>query len=74
MEDADARYRITMLERKVNLLIKHFGLEAEVDTAPVGFEDIVALLNRGDKIGAIKLYRDKTGAGLADAKKAVEEM
>ena len=72
--DSEARYRITMLERKVNFLIKHFGLEAELDAAPMGFEDVVELLKRGDKIGAIKLYRDKTGVGLAEAKKAVDEM
>ncbi len=73
--DTEARYRITMLERKVNFLIKHFGLEAEFEAeAPAGFEDVVALIRRGDKIGAIKLYREKTGVGLAEAKKAVDEM
>ncbi len=73
--DSEARYRITMLERKVNFLIKHLGLEAELEAAaPVGFEDVAALVRRGDKIGAIKLYREKTGVGLADAKKAVDEM
>jgi ribosomal protein L7/L12 len=73
--DTEARYRITMLERKVNFLIKHFGLEAELENAaPEGFEDVAALVKRGDKIGAIKLYREKTGADLASAKKAVEEM
>ena len=73
--DAEARQKIVMLERKVNFLIKHFGLEAEVENAaPVGFEDVAELLKRGDKVRAIQLYREKTGVGLADAKKAVEEM
>jgi ribosomal protein L7/L12 len=36
--------------------------------------DVVSLLEQGKKIAAIKLYRDKTGAGLADAKSAVEAM
>ena len=73
--DSEARYRITMLERKVNFLIKHFGLEAELEAeVPIGFEDVVALIKRGDKIGAVKLYREKTGVGLAEAKKAVDEM
>lgn len=73
--DTEARYRISMLERKVNFLIKHFGLEAELDAAaPAGFEEVVELLKRGQKIQAIQLYREKTGVGLAEAKKAVEEM
>jgi ribosomal protein L7/L12 len=36
--------------------------------------DILDLLRAGQKIRAIKLYRDKTGAGLADAKNAVEAL
>jgi ribosomal protein L7/L12 len=35
---------------------------------------IVDLLRQGKKIQAIKLYRDATGAGLADAKEAVEAL
>src|SRR5262249_22145957 len=34
--------------------------------------EIRSLLSQGNKIGAIKLYRAHTGAGLADAKSAVE--
>ena len=36
--------------------------------------DFVMLLRQGKKIAAIKLYRDKTGVGLADAKTAVETL
>jgi ribosomal protein L7/L12 len=36
--------------------------------------EILELVRAGQKIRAIKLYRDKTGAGLADAKNAVEAM
>jgi len=34
--------------------------------------DVLVLLRAGQKIAAIKLYRDKTGVGLAEAKNAVE--
>ncbi|MHB1038442.1 MAG: ribosomal protein L7/L12 [Pirellulales bacterium] len=34
--------------------------------------EIVALMEQGRKIEAIKLYREKTGLGLKDAKEAVE--
>jgi ribosomal protein L7/L12 len=36
--------------------------------------ELVALLERGQKIGAIKLYRERTGVGLKDAKDAVESL
>jgi ribosomal protein L7/L12 len=36
--------------------------------------DFLDLLRAGQKIRAIKLYRDKTGVGLADAKNAVEAL
>jgi len=37
-------------------------------------QDVVSLLREGKKIDAIKLYRDKTGVGLAEAKQAVEAL
>ena len=36
--------------------------------------DVLVLLRAGQKIAAIKLYRDKTGVGLAVAKNAVEAL
>ena len=35
-------------------------------------DEVVSLLERGQKIGAIKLYRERTGVGLKEAKDAVE--
>lgn len=37
-------------------------------------EEIRQLLSSGNKIQAIKVYREKTGAGLAEAKEAVEAL
>ena len=37
-------------------------------------EEIRQLLNSGNRIQAIKTYREKTGAGLAEAKEAVEAL
>ena len=39
-----------------------------------GDSEILELMRAGQKIRAIKVYRDKTGSGLADAKNAVEAM
>ena len=56
------------------------ALESDAATSALGeFESgdaeddpISALLERGEKIAAIKLYRQQTGAGLAEAKRAIE--
>ncbi|MDR3402643.1 MAG: hypothetical protein P4L99_09105 [Chthoniobacter sp.] len=38
------------------------------------FDEVKRALLAGDKIGAIKLYREQTHVGLAEAKSAVEQM
>ncbi|GGR72279.1 ribosomal protein L7/L12 [Nocardioides luteus] len=63
--------RIDRLEDKVDLLLKDAGLEAP----PLPRQDeVVALTRAGKKIEAIKVYREATGAGLAEAKTAVERL
>ena len=37
-------------------------------------QEVRSLLDQGRKIEAVKLYKDQTGVGLADAKNAVEAM
>jgi ribosomal protein L7/L12 len=56
-------------ERKLDVLLKHTG----VDLQAVAARDAGSLARSGKKIEAIKLYRDLTGAGLAEAKAAVEK-
>jgi ribosomal protein L7/L12 len=43
-------------------------------TTDADFADVLEQIRRGNKIEAIKAYRAKTGAGLAEAKAAVEAM
>jgi hypothetical protein len=38
------------------------------------WDDVLDLARRGEKIAAIKLYRDRTGTGLAEAKSYVESL
>jgi ribosomal protein L7/L12 len=81
--------RIAELERKVTELYKRLG-QAEPasgfasDTGS-GFSEpasgtasedprVIEAIQRGNKIGAIKTYREITGVGLAEAKDAVEEL
>jgi hypothetical protein len=70
--------RLARLERQVAFLYRHFGLDpalADVFGVPDGLPpEFVAALRRQDLIAAIKLYRQATGAGLADAKETVERI
>jgi len=58
------------LERKIDLLIKHSGIDVE----KVALEEATNLMKAGKKIEAIKVYRDYTCCSLADAKAKVESM
>jgi len=66
--DGAMNARLARLERKVDLLLAHMQVEAPGDDLDVGRD----LMAAGDKIAAIKAYRERTGAGLAEAKRAVE--
>lgn len=69
--------RVMELERKVNFLLQEFGLEEKYRLYRSSYpemEDVQALVREGRLIQAIKLYREKTGVGLAEAKVAVEQM
>ncbi|MFN7020177.1 MAG: hypothetical protein ACK4WH_02460 [Phycisphaerales bacterium] len=62
--------RLARIERKLDLLLSHLGI---AEPAP-DHADIRELARSGRKIEAIKLYRERTGAGLAEAKAAVDAM
>jgi len=64
--------RLARTERKLNALLRHFSVEW---TQMPALSDRVKELARDpkQKIQAIKAYREETGAGLAEAKEAVEE-
>jgi ribosomal protein L7/L12 len=58
----------------VEALEKGGSLASKPTASSADDADILELLREGQKIRAIKLYRDKTGAGLANAKNAVEAL
>jgi hypothetical protein len=63
--------RIRGIERKLNALLRHHGVDP---TQGLPLSDRVKQLaaDPARKIEAIKVYREETGAGLAEAKEAVE--
>ena len=68
------RQRINRLEAQVELLYRHLGITYVEDSRDTDDPRIVAALRSNNMIEAIKLYREKTGVGLAEAKSAVEAM
>ncbi|MCM1971921.1 MULTISPECIES: hypothetical protein [unclassified Streptomyces] len=59
------------LERRLGLLLDHFGI---VEPEPAGMDGVRALAAEGRTVEAIKAYREATGAGLVEAKQAVEAL
>ena len=78
--------RLAAVEEKLDRLLAHFGLDGGgfgQDGAAFGRNggfgqdaeaQIVALIEAGKKIQAIKAYREATGEGLKAAKDAVDAM
>jgi ribosomal protein L7/L12 len=48
--------------------------ETNADSTDAAKREAAALMKQGKKIEAIKVYREKTGVGLAEAKAAVERL
>ncbi|MET7291640.1 hypothetical protein ABZS79_05705 [Streptomyces griseoloalbus] len=65
-----AERRAARAERKLDLVLGHLGLRDEVPR----LDEIAALVRRGKRIQAIKVYREATGADLVEAKEAVDRL
>lgn len=60
--------RLARIERKLDRVLRHLGIEEEQQDDA----DIRALVREGAKINAIKVYRQRHGVGLKEAKGAVD--
>ena len=68
--------RIGALERKVDYLLHSLNLNYQeaLDSEPAFMAQVRALVAARKTIEAIKIYRENTGASLADAKNIVESL
>jgi ribosomal protein L7/L12 len=67
------RSRVNELEDRLNFLYRRLNIEyADPNSNPALSPQIQDALRRGNKIEAIKIYRELTGVGLAEAKQAIE--
>ena len=72
-DDTGVTRRIRRLEAQVALLSEKLGVPFEEIGAGSGIpQEVVDLAQSGNKIQAIKRYRELTGVGLAEAKDVVD--
>jgi ribosomal protein L7/L12 len=74
----DLQFRLRQLEEQVELLSSRAGVPWSAAMTP-GADggvppDVISLAQSGQKIEAIKRYRQLTGVGLAEAKDAVDRL
>ena len=64
------RSHVARMEFRLNALLENLGIEPSKDVDP----EVRRLAESGEKIAAIKRYREITGVGLKEAKDAVERL
>jgi ribosomal protein L7/L12 len=65
--------RVRELEDKLEFLYRRLNIDyADPNSDPELAPQVQEALRRGNKIEAIKLYRELTGVGLAEAKQAID--
>ena len=70
----EQKQRTAKLERTVAFLLDQLKL-TYIDKPDEGpFPEVTALVNSGNKLGAIKLYREQTGVSLSEAQKFVDSL
>ncbi|MCC6425804.1 MAG: ribosomal protein L7/L12 [Phycisphaerales bacterium] len=63
--------RLANVEAKIDAIMQSLGIELSASTSD-GNDDIRQLVLANEKINAIKLYRQRTGLGLKEAKDAID--
>jgi hypothetical protein len=68
------RSRVNELEDRLKFLYDRLNIDyAALHSDPILSPQIQEALRRGNKIEAIKIYRELTGVGLAEAKQAIDQ-
>lgn len=67
------RGRVAELERRLEFLYQKLGIEY-IDNPGMTDSRIIDLIKKGNKLEAIKTYRELNNSGLAEAKEAVDRI
>ena len=72
-EMSNVATRLAQLETKVDFLLRQLGIDPATITPPP--EDLISeALRAGNRVQAIKIYRELHGGGIREAKEAVEAL
>ena len=71
-EVQELQTRVATLEAQMQVLLEHLGVGASPDNALE--RQIIEFIRAGGVIEAVKLYRERTGLGLKEAKDAVDNL
>lgn len=63
--------KVFHLEQQLQFVYRHLGIQYQ---DPESLDNVGEAISRGNMIEAIKLYRERTGASLADSKAAVDDL
>jgi ribosomal protein L7/L12 len=67
------RARVEELESRLKFIYRRLNIEyADPNSDPALSPQVQEALRRGNKIEAIKIYRELTGVGLAEAKQVID--
>ncbi len=66
------KHRQILLERKIEFVCEQTGLEIEKHLGVSA--KVLEAIKSGDKVKAIRLYREDTGSSLLDARNVIEEL
>jgi len=67
------RVRIGELEDRIEFLYKKLGIEY-IDNPRMANAKLIELIKQGKKLEAIKVYHELYNSGLAEAKKAIDDL
>lgn len=67
--DSRDSWRISHVEYKLNIIARHLGIDDTREPDPILRE-----LWKGNKINAIKIYKEQTGVGLKEAKDVIDAL
>ncbi len=68
------RRRVMDLEAQVEFLYRHLGVTFVPDPSQIDNSKILEQLAKGNLVEAVKIYRQTYNTGLAEAKRAVDEL
>lgn len=73
-EIAEIKTRLDRLEARLGFLYRHLGISAQAAPGWRASPALLELVKKGDRIAAIKAFREETGASLKDAKNFIETL